>query len=176
LNETDKGGEENMSYTRDRGFSKSRRMGKDEEEEQEELKEILNDPDAPFKARQSALMALCSEDEEVYPTVREIGEDRRGPHSYARDALEHYRSAKAARDKRRLGKDFGPENLTDPNSLREMEQRSGAEDRRRLAGDMAYDTGGRGTCSARQACFGYHAWAVSSTDARASAGRAAAQP
>jgi hypothetical protein len=123
------------SYTRDRGFTKARdnrRIGKDAE-----IRDMLDDEDADF----GDLVAACIDaappehQAEVFEALREMGEDRRGPRSWAADRLER-RSLRRASDARlkRMGRD-------DPVPFKGMPETGGGmvegEDRRRMAGDAA---------------------------------------
>jgi hypothetical protein len=48
------------SYTRDRGFTRARRLGRDEEDRSEQLREMLDDPDLDFGDLIAAALASSS--------------------------------------------------------------------------------------------------------------------
>jgi hypothetical protein len=111
LNETDKGGEENMSYTRDRGFSRARKLGRDEEGEEgwrEKLRDVIDDPASTPADVHDANLEHCPDNhrEELHHTLSETAEDgraRRGYRTGARDRSE----------RRRLGKDWAARRARD---------------------------------------------------------------
>jgi hypothetical protein len=94
------------SYTRDRGYTRARRMGRDEEEGRQELRDLCDDPDCNFGDLLAAAIQAASpeQQQEVSSALREMGEDRRGSHSWARDRLERRRLGRDIRA-RRLGRD-----------------------------------------------------------------------
>jgi hypothetical protein len=123
-------------------FTKARGFGRDEAGE--EFRAMLDDDDVSFGdiiagAIASAPAAMA---EEVYQSLKEMGEDTRGPKSWARDRMERRRLGKDADGRlRRYGRDVenmqprgsnGGENNLEPRGS------TGGEDRR-MAGDMAYD-------------------------------------
>ena len=141
------------SYTRDRGFTRARRLGRDQEEGVEQLRQMLDDPDIDVADLVAAAVERCPEHqrEDLHQALRELGEDRRGPRSWASDRLERRRLGRDMRERRardrRLGRDFGPESMTE-NDSRPIEDfgRSEADrqirevdDRRRMGADMAFD-------------------------------------
>lgn len=105
--------EDMADYTRDRGFSKSRRMGKDDEEEEQEEQEGRSPRDIL-----ADLMEAEDPDErmEALRAIREIAADRSG--RWAKDHRERQAADayRRARDPRRMGKDFGSESLTTGNT------------------------------------------------------------
>jgi hypothetical protein len=117
-------------------FTKARRLGRDEEETAdiaEEMRELIADPEADFSDLIAMLVEAAPEKvPEIGQTMREIGEDSRGIHAWARDKRELRRHAK------RFGRDQPPKFEGRPNPGGTME----GEDRRlRMAGDrMAYDS------------------------------------
>jgi hypothetical protein len=135
-------------------FTRPRRFGKDEEAS-EQLRQMLDDPDINIADLVAAAVEHCPDDqqEELHRALRELSEDRRGPHAWSADRLEMRRLSKDMRDRRardrRLGRDFGPENLTgrgsDPienfgrsEANRQIDEAAG--DRRRMGADqMAMD-------------------------------------
>jgi hypothetical protein len=119
-------------------FTRARRMGRDEEEAEnlQEIKDML-DGDASF----GDIIAACIEaapqeqQEEVYQALREMGQDSRGPRSWARDRMEQRRLGRDARGRRRLSRD-------DPMPFKGMPETGGTmvgegEDRRRMGADSA---------------------------------------
>jgi hypothetical protein len=96
-------------FTRDRGFTRARRMGSDDEraEARAAIQELIDDPDADFGDLLACAIQFAPEDqqEEVHQALRDMGLDAGGPRKWARDRLE-------MRQHRRLGRDFGPESLT----------------------------------------------------------------
>ena len=110
---------------------------------------MIDDPDTTAGELIAALVEHCPEDqqEDLHHALREISEDRRGPRRWARDRLELRRYSKDARHRshyRRMGRDFGPENLTEPGPSRSIEEFRDANDARpvRRAMDsskMAFD-------------------------------------
>ena len=98
------------SFTRDRGYTRSRRMGRDEEGG-EELREMLSDQDASPSEMLAALIQYAPEDrqEELYQALNELASDRRGAHAWAADRLERRRLGRDMRERRardrRLGRD-----------------------------------------------------------------------
>jgi hypothetical protein len=119
-------------YTRDRSFSRARRMGRDEEEGREELNSMLGDPDVSAGELIAALIEHCPEDKEVdlHNALKELSEDRRGPRAWARDRLERRALDRGLRRNSRplggrdrgYGRDFGPENLSAPSSSHPIEE------------------------------------------------------
>src|SRR5690349_256 len=79
-------------------FHRARRMGRDEETEFEELQ---SDPDVGFAdLLAGAIVAAVSDPDkaqEVHEALTELGQDRRGPASWARDRLERRRLSRDAR-------------------------------------------------------------------------------
>jgi hypothetical protein len=138
-------------YTRDRGFNRARRMGRDQEEGLEELHEMLDDPNVTAGELLAALIehAPPDKEEDLHNALREMGEDRRGYRSWAKDRLERRALDRGMRRHRPpAGRDFGPENLTQSGSSRPVEEffatsshGSGSSNdwRPRSAADMAYD-------------------------------------
>jgi hypothetical protein len=137
-----------------RGFTRSRRLGRDEENE---LQELIDDPDSGFADVLAAAIAASASDpektQEMHEALREVASDGRGPHAWARDRLEMRRHARDTsrhgRD-RRLGRDFGPENMTEPGGGRsierfanEREYRNEEGEDRRHAHDLAMDAKAR---------------------------------
>jgi hypothetical protein len=137
-------------------YTRSRRYAYDQEDGAAELREMLNDPDVDL----GDLIAACvlhgpeSKQEETYDAVRSLSEDARGPRSWARDRLERRQLSRDARAKRardkRLGKDLGPNELTESGrsgriegfgrSEADRDINEAAGDRRRFFGsDMALD-------------------------------------
>jgi hypothetical protein len=117
-------------------------MGKDEEEGREELRRMLDDDGVDFGDILAAVIEHCGEDrrEEVDEVLRSLGEDmrgRRGYRAWARDRLE-MRDSRRAADARRARDE--PEPFPGrPRPGGTMDPIVEGEDRRRLAGDMAYD-------------------------------------
>jgi hypothetical protein len=67
-------------------FTRARRPGRDEEGS-EQLREMLDDPDLDFGDLIAVAIEHAPEDrqEDLYEALRQIGEGRRGPRSWARD-------------------------------------------------------------------------------------------
>ena len=132
-------------------FTKARSFGgRDQEEEagREEIRQMLDDPDVEAGELIAALVEHCPEDqrEGVVAALRELTEDRRGPRAWARDKLEMRRLSRDARRHgrdRRMGRDFGPENLTEPGSASPIEEFRPEGDRRTAmdSSRMAFDRG-----------------------------------
>jgi hypothetical protein len=118
----------------------------------------LDDPEA--------IEELLEELAEAHPEVvgrvaREIGEDRHGPHHWARDRREvrmsrdalHHRRARDVGRRPHLVRDFGPPGVGREEGSPRIEEFPGSRnweeglDRRR-AMDMAYDSGGSGLAAA----------------------------
>jgi hypothetical protein len=101
-------------------FTRARKLGRDQEEDRNELKETIDDPDSTFADILACAIEIAPPEQqsEVMEALREIGEDRRGARSWAKDRREMYRHA---RDQR------GPENAI----------AEGANDRR-MAHDAAH--------------------------------------
>jgi hypothetical protein len=120
----------------------SRRFSRDEATE--EFKSMLDDPDADFGTILAGAISAAPEEqqEEVYQALRELGEDSRGPRSWARDRLERRRLSKDADGRlRRMG-------ARDDPTFEGMPRNGTEEDRgRAMAGDrrMAFDQSPRGT-------------------------------
>ena len=142
-----------VDYTRDRGYTRARRMGRDEEEARKDLRELTEDEDCDFGDLLAAAINAASPEQqtEVADALRKMSEDSRGPRSWARDRLEMRRLGRDMRSRdRRLGRDLSVENLTEPGRSGSIEEfgtpgerrTEEAEDRRRrLAGDrMALDS------------------------------------
>jgi len=142
-----------MAFTKARSLGDTRgvrRMGCDEEEGREEIREMLDDPDVSAGEVIAALIKHCPEEqaEDLHHSLREMSADSRGHRAWARDKLERRRYTKDARRHgrdRRMGRDFGTENLTDNTSPR-IEEFGSERDRgweqgedRRGAMDMAFD-------------------------------------
>jgi hypothetical protein len=116
---------------------------------------MVDDPDASAGELIAALIEHCPPDkaEELHEAVRSLSSDSRGSRSWARDKLESRRLGKdmrRARDKRRLGRDFGPENLTEAVRRGPIEEFRSERDRqleqgedRCRAHDMAMDARAR---------------------------------
>jgi len=126
-------------------FTRARRMGRDEAVE--EFRSLLDDPEADFGDIVAAAIEAAGEgqQEEIHQAIREMGEDTRGPRSWARDRMERRRLSKDSDARlRRMGRD-----VEDP--LRDLEPRGSVsgEDRRPMAGDrrLAMDSSPRGTFS-----------------------------
>jgi len=86
-------------------YTRPRKYGRDQKEEgRRELRELLDDPDCSFADILAAAIEHCPPDkaEELYSALREIGEDRRSPHQWARGRLERRQLTK---DMRRNGRD-----------------------------------------------------------------------
>jgi len=145
--------ENNMrSFTRDRGFTTARRPGGRDEEEQEEgrreIREML-DSGVPADEIVAALVEGCpdSEREDLNSALTALAEDmrysRRSPRQWAADHRERKRYA--ARDRARRARDGEPGYPGGPEGFGGMPERGGTmrplegEDRRRMAGDMAFD-------------------------------------
>jgi hypothetical protein len=133
-------------YTRDRGFTRARRMGRDAEEEGlEELREMIGDPDVSAGELIAALIEHCPEhkQEDLHNALKEMSEDRRGPRSWAKDRLERRALDRGLRRySRPAGRDLGPENLTAPGPSHPLERefdRDTNDWRPRGARDMAFD-------------------------------------
>jgi hypothetical protein len=134
-------------YTKDRGFTRARRMGRDEGEE--ELHQMLDDPDVTAGELIAALIEHCPQDreEELHGALQELAADRRGHRAWARDRLERRALDRGLRRHRPpAGRDFGPENLTQPGSSHSIEEffpTSSHDWRPRTASDMAFDAARR---------------------------------
>ena len=131
-------------------FTKARSFGRDQEEEagREELREMINDRDTTAGELLACLFEHCPPDEreDLHAALRELTEDRRGPRSWARDRLElrhHVRDAQRHGRDRRMGRDFGEENMTEPASARPIEEFRPEGDRRTAmdSSRMAFDRG-----------------------------------
>jgi hypothetical protein len=121
----------------------TRRFGCDQEADREDLRrdlrDVLDDPDTDYGDLHAI---LCKHfPEEAGQVHREVSEDRRGVHAWAKDRRERRRLSKdmGMRRDRRLGRDFGPENLTEPGPSRSIEE----FERTRTASDMAMDARAR---------------------------------
>lgn len=125
----------NSHYTPDRGFTRARKFGSDQEEGEELLSEMLSEGDIADRIAQIIESAPEHQQEALSEALREMGEDRRGPRSWARDRLMRAKDARRYnRDRRRYGKD-------NPADFEGMPKTgTSGEDRRRMAGDSAYDS------------------------------------
>jgi len=88
-----------------------RRMGRDEQEQ--EFRDLLDDPESSFGDILAAAIEACPPDklDEVHGALRGLGEDRRGPHSWAADRMERRRLGRDAlrhRPAHRFGRDDPP--------------------------------------------------------------------
>lgn len=131
--------------------TRSRRYAYDEELDREDLKELIDDPSTDFGDLLAAVIEQAPEDkqEEIHEAVRALGEDKRGPRSWARDRMERRRLGKDIRRgrDRRTGRDQPPEFEDRP--------RAGGEDRRRMGADaMPY---GGSAHAEFERMFGSHA-------------------
>jgi hypothetical protein len=149
-------------------FRTARRFGFDEADRSEELRKMLDDPELDAGDLVAALIEHVPEDkmEDLYQSLGELGQDRRGPRSWARDRLERRAIVKDMRERRardrRLGRDepepfsgrprpggevdpifaglddrgWPVENFRRSDADRQIDE---AADRRRLGSDMAMD-------------------------------------
>jgi hypothetical protein len=147
------------SYTRDRGYTRLGRLGRDEEEGHQELRALCDDPDCDFGDLLAAAIYAASPEQhqEVHEALRELGQDRRGPRSWAADRLERRRLGRDMRERAqdpRLGRDDPPPFSGRPNvgggmdpfndrpieNFGRSEDLYGGLDRRRMGADaMAMD-------------------------------------
>jgi hypothetical protein len=125
----------------------SRRFGRDEAVE--EFRSMLDDdPEASFGEILAGAIEAAPEDQqqEVFEALRELGEDSRGPRSWARDRMERRRLSKDADGRlRRMGGRDEP--LSSSGNLPPRGSVEGEDRRGRLAGDrrMAYDASPQAT-------------------------------
>jgi hypothetical protein len=157
-------------------FTRPRRFGRDEEASAQ-LREMLDDADINIADLVAAAVEHCPDDQqqELHEALSAMGSDRRGPRSWAADRLERRRLGKDMRERRardrRLGKDFGSENLTDNLGYPIEQFRRSDADRqineaagdRRMGADMAFDThSARGMPGALKKLFGLGAARIES--------------
>jgi|SRR5208282_6164110 len=117
-------------------YTRARRLGRDQEEDgRQELRELLDDPNADFGDIIAAAIEHAQNDpekaEEVHEALREIAEDRRGPRSWAADRME----------RRRIGKDMRARRAKD--ARRARDEPPPFEGRPRPGGGMDPISGGR---------------------------------
>jgi hypothetical protein len=130
-------------------FRTARRLGKDEEEEgRQDLHEMIDDPETSAGEIVAAIIDQCPDEEResLHEVLSEVANDIRSGNSYrahARDRMVRRRLSKDARLRRRVGGDDPPPFSGMPRTGGEMEplDRREGEDRRRMAGDMAFDRG-----------------------------------
>lgn len=128
-------------------FTPARRMGRDQETDiAEELHRMIDDPEASLGDVIAAVVEAAGDDPdkqvEINQALSDVAEDRRRGRSPRQWAADRRERRLAARDGRaRRARDNPPAFEGRPNPGGELDPlaRREGEDRRRMAGDMAYD-------------------------------------
>ncbi len=156
-------------FQRDRGFTKARRVGRDEEREEyrQEARRMLDDeePDADFGDMLALVIEYAASDpdraDQLYEAMSSLGQDARGHRAWARDRIARRRTAKdmRANPDRYRGRDEPPEFPGQPHLGGTTTPLDGEDRRRRGAMDriLAYDAVAKGNVDA---------WARHGFDAR----------